>query len=268
MTYTVGIDVGGTFTDCVVVDEAGTAWMDKSFTTPEDLSEGIIDALRNTCGQLGIEAEKVLQECQVFGVGTTSLINRVVSRRGARVGLITTKGHEDAVLIGRVVARSEGLAEQDRFDVAAWNKPEPLFVPGSVRGVTERIDSLGKVVASLNEAEVLAAISDLKAIGVDSIAVALLWSFLNPTHEQRVRDLINQTAPEIAVNISSEVSPSLGEFERTNTTLLNAYLAPGAANDFAQMERRLEEYGLGCGLLLMQSNGGLAWANELQRKPV
>ena len=143
MGSVVGIDVGGTFTDCVVVDGEGRVWMDKAFTTPSNLAEGITAALANVCDRLGADIESVLAEASVLALGTTSLINRVVSRRGARVGFITTQGHEDAVRIGRVLSRSEGLPEQLHYDVAAWNKPEPLFVEGGVRGVPERVDSTG-----------------------------------------------------------------------------------------------------------------------------
>ena len=268
MGSVVGIDVGGTFTDCVVVDDEGRVWMDKAFTTPSNLAEGILAALANVCDRLDADVETVLAEASVFALGTTSLINRVVSRRGARVGFITTQGHEDAVRIGRVLSRSEGLPEQLHYDVAAWNKPEPLFVEGGVRGVSERVDSTGSVVAPLDEAGLLQAVGELRDRSVDSIAVMFLWSFLNPAHELRARDLIEQAAPGLPVNLSSDIAPTLGEFERANTTLMNAYLAPGAEQDFAEIDARLRERGLRQPLLLMQSNGGLAASEELRRRPV
>ena len=268
MGSVVGIDVGGTFTDCVVVDDAGRVWMDKAFTTPSDLAEGIVAALANVCDRLDADVDAVLAEASVFALGTTSLINRVVSRRGARVGFITTQGHEDAVRIGRVLSRSEGLPEQLHYDVAAWNKPEPLFVDGGVCGVSERVDSKGAVVASLDEEGLLRAVDELLGMGVDSIAVMFLWSFLNPGHELRARELIERAAPGLPVNLSSDIAPTLGEFERANTTLMNAYLAPGAERDFAEIDARLRERGLRQPLLLMQSNGGLAASEELRRRPV
>ena len=268
MGSVVGIDVGGTFTDCVVVDDEGRVWMDKAFTTPSNLAEGIVAALANVCDRLGCDVDSVLAEASVFALGTTSLINRVVSRRGARVGFITTQGHEDAVRIGRVLSRSEGLPEQSHYDVAAWNKPGPLFVEGGVRGVSERVDSSGAVVAPLDEAGLLQAVGELRDLGMDSIAVMFLWSFLNPQHELRARELIEQAAPGLPVNLSSDIAPTLGEFERANTTLMNAYLAPGADRDFAEIDARLRERGLRQPLLLMQSNGGLAASEELRRRPV
>ena len=268
MGCVVGIDVGGTFTDCVVVDEAGRVWTDKAFTTPANLAEGIVAALANVCERLGAGVDEVLADASVFALGTTSLINRVVSRRGARVGFITTQGHEDAVLIGRVLSRSEGLPEQSHYDVAAWNKPAPLYVEGGVRGVRERVDSTGAVVAPLDETGLLRAVEEILALGVDSIAVMFLWSFLNPAHERRARELIEQAAPGLPVNLSSDVAPTLGEFERANTTLMNAYLAPGAEQDFAEIDARLRERGLRQPLLLMQSNGGLAASGELRARPV
>src|SRR5688572_11393864 len=109
--YVIGIDVGGTFTDCVVIDAQGRATMDKAFTTPGNLAEGIVGAVANACTGLGKDLKSLLGETRIFALGTTSVTNRVVARLGARVGLITTRGHEDAVLIGRVLARTEGLRE-------------------------------------------------------------------------------------------------------------------------------------------------------------
>ena len=268
MGSVIGIDVGGTFTDCVVLDDQGRVWMDKAFTTPSNLADGIVAALANVCDRLDADVEAVLSEASVFALGTTSLINRVVSGRGAKVGFITTQGHEDVVRIGRVLSRSEGLPEQSHYDVAAWNKPEPLFAEGGVRGVAERVDSTGSVVAPLDEAALLQAAGELRDMGVDSIAVMFLWSFLNAAHELRARELIEQAAPGLPVNLSSDVAPTLGEFERANTTLMNAYLAPGADRDFAEIDARLRERGLRQPLLLMQSNGGLAASEELRRRPV
>ena len=124
--YVIGIDVGGTFTDCVAIDDAGRVSIDKAFTTPDDLSQGILAALQNLSSSIAISVHDLLGEAQVFALGTTSMTNRVVARKGAPVGVLISKGHEDVMRIGRIMARTEGLREDQRYDLSIWNKPEPL----------------------------------------------------------------------------------------------------------------------------------------------
>lgn len=266
--YVIGIDVGGTFTDCVAIDDTGHVSIDKAFTTPKDLSQGILAALQNLSGFLSIKVEDLLGSAQVFALGTTSMTNRVVSRKGARVGVLISKGHEDVMRIGRIMARTEGLREEQRYDLSAWNKPEPLVERAAICGVSERMDCKGEVVVPLNRAEVDQCIAQLVELGVEAVAVVFLWSFLNPRHEKEVREMIEKKAPHMLVCLSSEISPTLGEFERANTTVLNAFLAPGARYDLEMLESRLKERGLRGRIFAMQSHGGLGWREEVELQPV
>ena len=266
--YVIGIDVGGTFTDCVAIDDTGRVNVDKAFTTPEDLSQGILAALQNLSGSISKNVSELLGEAQVFSLGTTSMTNRVVSRKGAPVGVLISRGHEDVMRIGRVMARTEGLREDQRYDLSIWNKPEPLAGSGMIQGVSERMDCKGEVVVPLNRDEVVKAVKELEKNGVEAVAVVFLWSFLNPSHEQEVRDLIKKHAPKMLVCLSSEISPTLGEYERANTTLLNAFLAPGSRHDLETLENRLKERGLPGRILAMQSHGGLGWREEVELQPV
>ncbi len=266
--FVIGIDVGGTFTDCVAIDDTGHVSIDKAFTTPEDLSQGILAALQNLSGSLSNKIEDLLGGSQVFALGTTSMTNRIVARKGARVGVLLSKGHEDVMRIGRIMARTEGLREEQRYDLSAWNKPEPLAEGAAIRGISERMDCKGEVVVPLNRAEVEKSLVELDRLGVEAVAVIFLWSFLNSRHEQEVKEIIGEKAPHLPVCLSSDVSPTLGEFERANTTVLNAYLAPGARHDLELLENRLRERGLPGRILAMQSHGGLGWREEVERQPI
>src|SRR5690242_5786467 len=124
--YVVGIDVGGTFTDCVIVDEAGRILTDKSFTVPGNPGQGMVNALSNVTGGQDFDVDDVLRDSRAVAIGTTSLTNKLITRGGAKVGFITTRGHEDAILIGRIIAKTEGLTEIEKTDVRYWSKPEPF----------------------------------------------------------------------------------------------------------------------------------------------
>lgn len=244
MRYVVGIDVGGTFTDCVLVDENGNVLTDKSFSVPGNPGEGMIHALENVTGAWGLTVHGVLEGARAVAIGTTSLTNKLITRGGAKVGLITTKGHEDAILIGRVLAKTEGLSEAEKTDVLKWSKPEPIVSRHLFRGVTERIDYKGKIIVALNREEVEKAVQELVGEGVEAIAVSLLWSFLNPAHELWIREFIEKRYPSIYAAIGSAVAPVLGECERTNAAILSAHLGSAARREMDTTKRLLASRGL------------------------
>ncbi|MEA2660515.1 MAG: N-methylhydantoinase [Chloroflexota bacterium] len=268
MTFSIGIDIGGTFTDCVVRAASGEVIFDKAFTTPADLAEGVVDAVTNAAARRGMTAESLLSQTAAFKIGTTSPVNRLINRKGARTGLLITVGHEDALLIGRVRQKTDGLAEGERSDIRAWRKAEPIIPSDLTRGVIERVDSFGDVVVPLDEASTRASARELVAAGCTAFAVCLLWSFLHPAHEQRVRAICLEEAPEAFVTISSDIAPLLGEYERCATTALNSYLGPGTAADLRSLDTRLKALGLKADVLLMQSTGGVVDAGFAQRRPV
>jgi len=268
LSYIIGIDSGGTFTDCVLIDSQGRVTPDKAFTTPQNLTEGILHAIENTAGSLGLTLQQVLKETDILAVGTTSLINALLTRQGARVGLLTTRGHEDTMVIGRVMAKTDGLSETQKGDIIAWDKPEPLVARALIKGITERVDYKGAEIVALNMTEVETALADLVTLGAESIAVSFLWSFMNPQHELKVKEFISQKYPGLFVTFSSDVSPYLGEYERTTTTIINAYLGPRARQEFTSMSQIFARQGLPYPPFIMQSTGGVVWAEEAANKAV
>jgi N-methylhydantoinase A len=266
--FRIGVDIGGTFTDCVVVDADGQRTVSKALTTHESLSDGVLAALDVAAGELGIARAELLRGTAMLVHGTTVATNAVLTRGGVRTGLITTRGHEDALIIGKVFSKRAGLAERDIQHSSRLDKPEPIVPPELIRGVSERVDVDGDVVVELNEAEAERAIDELVAAGVEAIAVSFLWSFVNSGHERRVRELLAERAPGVFVSLSSEIAPLLGEYERTSTTALNAYVGPKVASYLAGLEARLQEEGLGGPMLVMQAGGGLTSVEDASGKPI
>ena len=192
----------------------------------------------------------------------------MLTRTGSRTGLITTRGHEDAIIIGKVYAKRAGLPERDLVHSSRLRKPDPIVPRALIRGVSERIDVDGDVVVALDEDEVAAAIDDLVARDVEAIAVSFLWSFVNDAHEQRVKTLVAERAPGVYAAFSHEMAPVLGEYERTATTAINAYIGPRVVGYLERLEERLREGGLRRPLLVMQSSGGLTSVQDAARRPI
>jgi N-methylhydantoinase A len=266
--YVIGVDCGGTFTDCVLVDETGLVVSDKALTTPENQSRGILDSIRNVCLSIRRPMNEVLRESRIIALGTTSITNRLLNRRGSRVGLLTTRGHEDAVRIGRVVAKTEGLSRQQKQDPLEWGKPEPLVTSDRIRGLSERVDYQGRILVPISLENVARSLDELVEAGAESIAVCLLWSFMNPQHELRIRDIAGTRHPGLPVFLSSDLAPLMGEYERAVTTVLSAYLGPGAQDDLGSLQSALANAGFRDSLLVMQSHGGVADCAEAVLSPV
>ena len=223
MEYFIGVDTGGTFTDVVVLDSAGNVWFDKAFTTPHRPALGVIAALQNAARRLARDLRPVLEETERFAHGTTVATNALIQRKGARVGLLMTKGFEDTLLLGRgPMLRNLGIPPSQAMDFIHTERPDPLVPKALTFGVAERVAVDGRVLAPLQEGDVLGALDHLKAQAVESVAVCLIWSFKDPTHEERVRAIIGERAPDLMTALSREVSPFLGEFERATTTVVNA----------------------------------------------
>ena len=256
MGYLVGIDIGGTFTDCAIVDRAGRLLTTKVPSTPQDFSQGMMDALLTGARALDLSLDDFCRDIAFLSHGTTVGTNTIIQKRGAKVGLITTRGHEDAIHIMR---GSRGYGGRDIRKVVHFpetSKPAPIVPKGLIRGVSERVDCFGEVVAPLNEAEAENAIRELVAAGVQAIAVCFLWSFRNPKHEQRVRELVRKLAPEVFVTCSVDIAPKWGEYERVTATALNAYLGPLMSGYLAKLDRTLTGLGYAHGLQIAQCGGG------------
>ena len=239
MSYRIGVDIGGTFTDCVVVDDAGRRSISKSLTTHGALYDGVVNAVTVNADERGIPLSALLAETSQFVHGTTVATNAVLTRRGAKTGLITTRGHEDALIIGKVFAKSAGLDERELIHASQLHKPAPIVEPEHIFGVAERIDVEGEILAPLNEDSVLVAIDAALAAKLDAVAVCLLWSFVNNAHEKRIAELLQAHAPDLFCTFSHELAPVLGEYERAVTTVLNAYVGPEVSGYLRELERRL-----------------------------
>jgi N-methylhydantoinase A len=256
MGYLVGIDIGGTFTDCAIVDRAGRLLTTKVPSTPADFSRGMMDALGAGAQALGLRLGEFCRDIAFLSHGTTVGTNTIIQKKGARVGLITTRGHEDAIHIMR---GSRGYGGRDIRKVVHFpetSKPAPIVPKRLIRGVSERVDCFGEVVVSLNEVETEKAIRELIAEGVQAIAICFLWSFRNPGHELKVKELVQRAAPELFVTCSVDIAPKWGEYERVTATALNAYLGPVMSGYLEKINSSLEELGYAHGLQIAQCGGG------------
>src|ERR1043165_6452211 len=256
MSYLVGIDIGGTFTDCAIVDAAGNLLTTKVPSTPPDFARGMMDALGAGASALGTTLDRFCREIAFLSHGTTVGTNTIIQKRGAKVGLITTRGHERAIHIMR---GSRGYGGRDIRKVVHFpetSKPAPIVPKRLIRGVSERVDGLGETGGSLNEKEAETAIRELLAEGVQSIAICFLWSFRNPAHELRVRDLVKEISKEVFVTCSVDIAPKWGEYERVTATALNAYLGPVMGSYLQRLDSSLKSLGYTHGLQITQCGGG------------
>ena len=256
----IGIDVGGTFTDVVLVDDVtGQIHYAKTSTTPGNLADGVLAGIEKV---LAI-AKKSIDDLAYIVHGTTIGTNALIEKTGARTGLITTEGFVDVLEIGRCQRPKEGM-----YDLSVDNPP-PLVPRDLRRPVKERIDRDGTVVTSLDEGTAEAAVDVLRAGRVEAIAVSLLWSFVNPVHERRLADIIARRFPGVPVSLSSTVAPEFREFERTSTTVLNAYLQPVTAAYLDSLSARLaRQYGRELDVRIMQASGGSMTIRDARERAV
>ncbi|HUQ25087.1 MAG TPA: hydantoinase/oxoprolinase family protein [Burkholderiales bacterium] len=256
MNYLVGIDIGGTFTDCAIVDGAGRLLTTKVPSTPPDFARGMMDALGAGASALGTTLDKFCRDIAFLSHGTTVGTNTIIQKRGAKVGLITTRGHEDAIHIMR---GSRGYAGRDIRKVVHFpetSKPAPIVPKRLIRGISERVDCFGEIVVPLNIKEAESAIHELLAEGAQAIAICFLWSFRNPAHELQVRDLVKTISREVFVTCSVDIAPKWGEYERVTATALNAYLGPVMGNYLEKINSSLVNLGYRHGLQITQCGGG------------
>ncbi len=262
MAYVIGVDVGGTFTDAVLDDDAGTVVAAKAPSTPDDYSRGVMEALAGLAEQLSEPVVEMLGKTHHVAHGTTSSLNALVMGNVPPVGFLTTVGHRDSIFIMNVEGRYLGSSPDELQNVLGQGKNHGLIPKRHALEVVERIDRDGNVVVPLGEDSVRIAVSNLLAEGIRSIAVSLLWSFKNPVHERRIRELIHEIDPDVFVALSSEVSPRIREFARNATTIMSSQIGPGLGEYLGVLEGRLREQGLVGPVLVMQSNGGAIAASE------
>jgi N-methylhydantoinase A/oxoprolinase/acetone carboxylase beta subunit len=254
----IGVDIGGTFTDVVCRLDNGTVRIAKLPTTNGDPSRAVLAALQMAEREWGLAPSNITR----FVHGTTVATNAVLERKGARIGLITTEGFRDVLEIGRQMRHR-------MYDLVLQPETPVFLAPGRFRKeVFERLDAQGNTLIELDEASVIRAVGQLAALEVRAIAVCLVFSFLDPTHERRIREMIQAMQPGLMVSLSSDVDPAFREYERTCVTAFDAYIKPVVADYLANMEQGLAAAGVTVPLQMMQSRGGLMSSSIARQRPV
>ncbi len=267
MSYVVGTDTGGTFTDCVAVGAEGQVVFAKALTTRHDPGEGVLEGLRLLADQVDMSLPEFLARADRLGHGSTVGTNLVVEGQGARVLLLTTAGHADALFLMRGGhARVVGVPRELVYSLHGTSLPPPLVERDRVVEIHERVDSRGDVIAPLDagraRADIAAALADSD---VESVAISLLWSFKNPAHERALAEIVEKLVPGMFVSLSCEVAPRTGEYERTAATVINALVGPASTRYLDGLASRLTQQGLSGPVLAMQSNGGVVSPSTAER---
>jgi N-methylhydantoinase A/acetophenone carboxylase len=259
---TIDVDVGGTFTDLVLFVDGESIYR-KVPTTPYDLSVCFMQVIEEGAKALGIAVEELLPRIQMVRYSTTVAMNRLLERTGPRVGVITTEGHEDAVLIGRGAQWIDGTRLHERRALPLQNKPEPLAPREMIVGVKERIDGRGEVLRPLDDEDARRKVRTLVDRGARAFVVALLWSFVNPSHERRIKEIIREEFRDyhvgyLPVILSSDVAPRLGEYARTMTAILDAYLQRSMQIELSGTWDKLRDKGYRGPFFMVHNTGGCA----------
>lgn len=259
MAYRLGVDVGGTFTDLLLIDErTGAAFRAKVPTTPGDQAAAVLAGIERVCAIAGARPAEIAELMH----GTTIATNAVLEGKGARVGLVTTDGYRQILQIARSYVPG-GLAGW-----IIWPKREPLAKLEDTVEVSERIGARGEVVRALDETGARAALVRLKQRAVEAVTVSLINAYANPAHERRIRELAQEEAPGLPLSLSSEILPEMREYERTVTTVANSYVRPVVAGYLSRLRRELQARGVGALLKLLRSDGGLMSFEAAEAAPV
>jgi N-methylhydantoinase A len=255
-SYRVGVDVGGTFTDIVLLGSDGTLHTKKVSSSAENYAQAIVAGILEVFRESGLGGEAI----EEIRHGTTVASNAILEHKGARTGLITTQGFRDVLEI-------RTLRMPRMYDMG-WTKPPPLVERHLRQTVNERVNADGSVEKALERRDAERAVDALLAQKVEAIAVCLLHSFSNPSHELLIKKIIGQKAPSLATSISCEVLPEIKEYERTSTTVINAYVMPIVASYLRALRKGLDAAGVRASVLLMQSNGGLTTDAAAAERPM
>ena len=259
MSYRLGVDVGGTFTDLLLVDEkSGRSWSAKVPSTPADQSIGVLEGLERVCVHAGIEPSAIDHVMH----GTTVATNTVLTGTGAKCGLVTTKGYRQVLQIARSYVPG-GLGGW-----VIYNKSLPMAPLSCTIEADERVGARGDIVRPLDEDKLRASLRQLKTQGIEALTVALINSFANDTHEKRIKRIAQEEMPDIPVSISSEVVPEMQEYERTVTTVANSYVRPRVARYVKNIKQKIEQRADKVKLHILRSDGGLASAASAEDFPV
>jgi N-methylhydantoinase A len=255
-SFRAGVDIGGTFTDIVLLGDDGSRFTKKVSSTVDDYARAIVDGLAALLGEIAAEPSGIVELLH----GTTVASNAILEHKGAKTGLITTKGFRDVLEI-------RNLRMPRLYDMS-WTKPPPLVARRLRVEVDERVNADGGIDRPLDEASVDRAVKFLAEEGVEAIAVCLLHAYQNPSHEQRVKEIAARLAPGITLCTSSDVLPLINEYERSSTTVINAYVRPIVEHYLSRLIGEVKRTGINAPLLLMQSNGGLTTARAAAETPM
>lgn len=260
MAYQVCIDIGGTFTDCLVSNDKGEISIFKSPTTPGEFEKGFINVLHVAAEGYGLKPENFLQKIDLIVHGSTVSTNALVERKTAKVGLIVTQGHQDVLV----------LREGPRKGAFQWrlDYPEPYVSRHLTRTVDERIDARGRVIKQLNREDIINAAADFRKLGVEAIAVGLIWSVVNPDHEIEVRAILEQELPGVAITLSHEINPMPREYKRIIAAAIDASINPIVRKYIESLRQALDDANFTGELLLANCVGGMMPLAEMIKKPI
>src|SRR3954449_12700383 len=257
--YRLGVDVGGTFTDLLLIDEeSGATHRAKTPSTPADQSVGVLVGIDKVCALAGVEPSEIDQVLH----GTTVATNAVLEGKGAKVGLVVTRGYRQVLQVARSFVPG-GLAAW-----VIWPKPEPLAALENTVEALERVGAKGDVVTPLDEDDLVPKLKYLREQGVDAVTIALVNSFANPAHERRIAELVAREMPGVPISLSSVILPEIREYERTLTTVANSYVRPTVSRYLASLEKALQRKQISGTLHVLRSDGGLAAVAAATEAPV
>jgi N-methylhydantoinase A len=259
MAYRLGVDVGGTFTDLLLFEEgSGETYRAKTPTTPADPAVGVLEGITKVCGVAGIEPSDFRHVMH----GTTVATNAVLEKKGARVGLLTTRGYGQVLQVARSFVPG-GLAGW-----IVWPKPEPLAALELTREIPERLSADGEVLTELDEGAVRAAAAELQALGVEALTISFINAYVDGDHERRAGAIAAEVLGELPISLSSDILPEIREYERTLTTVANSYVRPTVARYIGNLEKELVERGVDARLHILRSDGGLMGTDQAKTEPV
>ena len=261
MGYRVGVDVGGTFTDLICITPNGDVVLDKTPTTLENQSVGVMVGLGQLAEQFNLSREEFCSELDIFVHGTTTADNTMIEMNGAATGLLVTEGHRDEIEMRRV--------HKEKIWDPSYPAPTPIAKRRARIAIPERMDSTGSILLPLDEEAIRVGTRRLRALGVESVAIMFLFSYVNPQHELRAAQIVREEFPDVAhISLSHDVMSRGPEFERVSTTLVNAYVAPRISSYIDQLKTSLLEAKYTGPLLIMQSTGGVMPPDYVAKRAV
>jgi N-methylhydantoinase A len=266
--YVIGVDIGGTFTDCIVVDGDGQVTIGKSNSTPGEFERGFVDSLGAAAERMDIEVGELIANAAGIYHGCTVGTNALVENRTAKVGLLTTRGHADSLHSLKAGGRYWGFPPEEIAHVAGHYKQAPLVPRELIEEVDERVTFDGKVLVELNRDSARAGIERLAEQGVEAFAISYLWSVVNPDHEQATVELVREIVPDAFVSAGSSIVSRPGEYERTVATVINSLIGPPMSSYLKELERELSELGYEHMLYVMSCSGGVIGADYARARPL